>query len=108
MKTVEDKKILAFMYATVITVTNVLHNFYYDGKIIEIPYNPSEYEGIWILNVITLKGLKMEFETYGTSQTQMLYTFALKKSVIGLNFYVGGSGIVNYMYIYKILDFSKI
>ncbi|CAD8108685.1 unnamed protein product [Paramecium primaurelia] len=94
MKTVEDKKILAFMYATVITVTNVLHNFYYDGKIIEIPYNPSEYEGIWILNVITLKGLKMEFETYGTSQTQMLYTFALKKSVIGLNFYVGGSGII--------------
>ncbi|CAD8156959.1 unnamed protein product [Paramecium octaurelia] len=98
MKTLNDNRVLAFLYTNVITNTEVTHHLFVDEKMNQIYYNPSEYEGIWILNVITFKGSKLCFETLGTTQNYNIFEFEIKKQIRDLALYVGGSGIINGVY----------
>ncbi|CAD8176760.1 unnamed protein product [Paramecium pentaurelia] len=98
MKTQYDNQILAFMYTNVITDNFVIHTLLVNGNMVDIQYNPNQYEGIWILSVMTLNGQRIYFETLGTIQQYNIYEFNVQKQLENLEFYVGGSGIINQKY----------
>lgn len=66
IKNSENNKVFLFMYVNVITMDYVIHNLYVDNEIVNIVYDPSEYEGIWILNLITLNEKTILFKASGS------------------------------------------
>ncbi|CAD8109141.1 unnamed protein product [Paramecium sonneborni] len=92
-----EQKVLMFMYANVMTENYVIHNFIVNNQNYQIYYDPQNYEGVWIMNLVTFYDYKyLIFETMdGINTNQLWIDFRYPKSV---EFIVGGTGIINRIY----------
>ncbi|CAD8109520.1 unnamed protein product [Paramecium sonneborni] len=92
-----EGKVLAFMYANIMSGNYVIHNLIINDIIYEIIYDPKYYEGIWIMNLITLKNQQqLLFETMGSINNLNWINIKYTKKYI--EFIVGGTGIINGKY----------
>ncbi|CAD8117342.1 unnamed protein product [Paramecium sonneborni] len=106
MKTLDDNQILAYMYLYVIPHYQLIHTLQVDGEKIEISYNPSEYEGIWILNIFAIDGSEILFETLGPQDYYNLYQFHVNKQIQEFEIYNGGSAMFYDQYQFSYVELS--
>lgn len=66
MKSLDDNRVLAFMYTNVITYTYIIHSLFVEDQMVEAYYDPKDYEGVWIITVITLYYDYLIYETIGS------------------------------------------
>ncbi|CAD8185287.1 unnamed protein product [Paramecium pentaurelia] len=99
IKNLDDNQVLSFIYLNLLTNTQVIHSLYFDGNMNDLLFNPSDYEGVWILNVITINDLMIQYETKDNQiQNQNQFQFIFKNKINNIQLVVGGSGIINNKY----------
>ncbi|CAD8121897.1 unnamed protein product [Paramecium sonneborni] len=103
IRNLQDQQIFAFMYSNVITDSDVIHYLSVDGQMVELRYNPNEYEGIWICNLITIEWSNVMFETIAQTN-KYIYDykqnrFQVSKNLYIFEFQVGGQEWINKQYI---------